>query len=178
LALFQIDETLVGGKGSPNKELILVAVEPSGRARLAHAPNNDAGTLELFADAQIAPDTGVTSDGHAGYNATSLGARPHDGVVQTKAERRQHDVVRAAHFVTSLLKRWLLGTHAGAVSAKHLRAYLDDFAFRYNRRHTKGVVRIAARVIEAALEHAAMPMKMLVKETRRCRQFPIPELSG
>jgi hypothetical protein len=33
----QVDETLVGGKGSPNKELVLVAAEVDGRVRLAHA---------------------------------------------------------------------------------------------------------------------------------------------
>jgi transposase-like protein len=174
----QTDEALVGGKGSPNKELILIAVEPGGRIRLAHAPNNDADTLKLFADAQIAPAAAVTSDGHAGYNATSLGGRPHEGIVQTKAERRERDVVQAAHVAIALLKRWLLGTHAGAVSAKHLQAYLDEFAFRYNRRKTKGVVRIAARVIEAAVRHTALPMHALVQYTRRYRQFPIPELTG
>jgi transposase-like protein len=40
----QVDETLVGGKGSPNKELVLVAAEVDGRVRLAHADNNDEGT--------------------------------------------------------------------------------------------------------------------------------------
>ena len=42
----QIDETLVGGKGSPHKELVLVAAEADGRVRLAHADNNDEGTLK------------------------------------------------------------------------------------------------------------------------------------
>ena len=37
----QADETLVGGKGSPHKELVLVAAEADGRVRLAHAENND-----------------------------------------------------------------------------------------------------------------------------------------
>jgi len=63
-------------------------------------------------------------------------------------------VAADAHVVTdglwaiSLLKRWLLGTHAGAVREKHLQAYLDEFAFRYNWRNTIGVGRIAARVIK------------------------------
>ena len=43
-------EARVGGKGSPNKELILVAAEPNGRVRLAHAANNDAVTCKRFAD--------------------------------------------------------------------------------------------------------------------------------
>ena len=85
-------------------------------------------------------------------------------------------MVQACHWSTSNLKRWLLGTHAGAVSDKHLQAYLDEFAFRYNRRKTKGVGRIAARVIETLATHAALPMRSLIKQTRRCRWFSQPEL--
>jgi hypothetical protein len=41
------------------------------------------------------------------------------------------------HGVASLLKRWLHGTHQGSVTAAHLDAYLDEFAFRFNRRHSR-----------------------------------------
>ena len=85
--LVQIDEALVGGKGGPHKELVLVAAEAGGRVRLAHAANNDAATLKRFADGQIATDSKIVTDGHAGYNKKSLGARPHEAIVQTKAER-------------------------------------------------------------------------------------------
>jgi Zn ribbon nucleic-acid-binding protein/transposase-like protein len=173
--LVQIDEALVGGKGSPNKELILVAAEANGRVRLAHAANNDADTLKLFADGQVAADSAVTTDGHAGYNAKSLGLRSHEPKVQTKAERRENDAVQGCHWTISNLKRWLLGTHAGAVSDKHLQAYLDEFAFRHNRRKTKGVARIAARVFETLVTHAPRTMKMLINETRRCPWFPQPQ---
>ena len=44
----QIDEALVGGKGGPHKELVLVAAEANGRVRLAHAENNDEGTLQAL----------------------------------------------------------------------------------------------------------------------------------
>jgi hypothetical protein len=30
-------------------------------------------------------------------------------------------------------------SHAGAVGDKHLQAYLDEYAFRHNRRETNGV---------------------------------------
>ena len=73
--------------------------------------------------------------------------------MQTKAERRENDAVQGCHWTISLLKRWLLGTHAGAVRDKHLQAYLDEFAFRHNRRKTNGVGRIAARVIEQLVAH-------------------------
>ena len=50
---------------------------------------------------------------------------------------RDPEVVEAfmpiIHLVFSNLKTWLNGIHHG-VSAKHLRAYLDEFTFRFNRR--------------------------------------------
>jgi len=171
----QIDEALVGGKGGPHKELVLVAAEANGRVRLAHVENNDDDTLKRYADGQIASDTHVVTDGHAGYNSKSLGKRPHDAVVQSKAERRENDAVQSCHWTISLLKRWLLGTHAGAVRDKHLQAYLDEFAFRHNRRKTKGVGRIAARVIEQLVAHAPLPMRSIIDQTRRCRWFASPQ---
>ena len=152
----QVDETLVG-EGGPNKELVLVATEAEGRVRLAHAANNDEATLKRFADGQIAPDAEVTTDGLASYNERSLGERPHEPKVQTKVERREKDALQGCHWTISLLKRWLLGTHAGAVRRKHLQAYLDEFAFRHNRRKTNGTVRIAARVIEGLVAGEPLP---------------------
>jgi len=70
-----------------------------------------------------------------------------------------------------LLKRWLLGTHAGAVRDKHLQAYLDEFAFRHNRRKTNGVGRIAACLIESLVAKPPLTMRTLVDTTRRCRWF-------
>ena len=167
----QADEALVGGKGSPHKELVLVAAEANGRVRLAHAENNDKDTVKRFADGQIAADARVVTDGHAGYDKTSLGERHHEPVVQTKAQRRENDAIQRCHWTISLLKRWLLGTHAGAVRDKHLQAYLDEFAFRHNRRKTKGVGRIAARVIERLVAHAPLPRRKIIDATRRCRWF-------
>ena len=93
----QMDEALVGGKGGPHNQLVLVAAEANGRVRLAHAGNNDAGTLEIFATAEIAADAHVATDGHAGYRARSLGPRPHETIVQTKAERREADALQPRH---------------------------------------------------------------------------------
>lgn len=167
----QSDETLVGGKGGPHKELVMVAAEANGRVRLAHVENNDTATCEHFVSGQIAADAHVVTDGHAGYNTQSLGAREHTAIVQTKAERRENDAVQACHWTTSLLKRWLLGTHAGAVRNKHLQAYLDEFTFRHNRRKTVGVGRIAARLIESLVAKPPLTMRKLVDNTRRCRWY-------
>ena len=174
----QMDEALVGGKGGPHKELVLVAAEAGGRVRLAHAETNDKATLKRFADGQVAPDARVVTDGLASYDGDSLGARPYERVVQTKAERRESDALQGCHWTISLLKRWLLGTHAGAVAPKHLQSYLDEFAFRQNRRKTKGVGRIAARVIEQLVARQPLTMRSLIDDTRRCRWFRQPELTA
>ena len=173
----QADETLVGGKGGPHKQLVLVAAEANGRVRLAHADNNDEMTLKSFADGEIAADARVVTDGLASYNARSLGERPHDAIVQTKAERRERDAIQGCHWTVSLLKRWLIGTHAGAVKPKHLQAYLDEFAFRHNRRKTNGVARIAARVIESLVATPPLTMRNLIDQTRRCRRFTSNQLA-
>jgi transposase-like protein len=174
----QMDEALVGGKGGPHKELVLVAAEAGGRVRLAHAETNDKATLKRFADGQIAPDARVTTDGLASYDGDSLGGRPFERMVQSKAERREGDALQVCHWTISLLKRWLLGTHAGAVGPKHLQAYLDEFAFRHNRRKTNGVGRIAARVIEQLVARPPLTMRSLIDDTRRCRWFRKPELTA
>ncbi len=38
-----------------------------------------------------------------------------------------HAAMPGAHRVASLLKRWLLGCHQGAVEPQHLDAYLNEF---------------------------------------------------
>jgi len=169
-AIVQLDEGLVGGKGS-EKSMVLVGAEPGGRVRLAHAENNDEETLKRFADTQVAATAAVTTDGLASYNVRSLGQRPHEKTVQTPEQKRESDAVQHCHWAISNLKRWLLGTHHGAVSGKHLQAYLDEFAFRYNRRKTKGVGRIAARVLENLVTFKPVSMRELIDETKPCRLF-------
>jgi hypothetical protein len=62
----------------------------------------------------------------------------------SKTVTRAHLVHPHVHRVASLLKRWLLGgdAHQGAVRDQHLDAYLDEFVFRFNRRHarTRGLI--------------------------------------
>ena len=96
----------------------------------------------------MAETASVVTDGLASYNTRTLGERSHEMTVQTRQQKQENDALQNCHWAISNLKRWLLGTHHGAVRAKHLQSYLDEFAFRYNRRKTSGVGRIAARVLE------------------------------
>lgn len=159
----QVDEAFVGDK--EGKQLVLVGKETDGRVRMSHADNNDAKTVARFAAAEIATDASVSTDGHKGYSAKSLGEREHEAIVQTKAERAEADALLATHRIISLLKRWLLGTHASAVRPKHLQAYLDEYAFRHNRRATKGVGRIASRTIGQLVRLPPRTMRDIVDDT-------------
>ena len=61
-AMIQLDEGLVGGKGG-DKSMALFGVEVGGRVRLAHADNNEEGTIKSFAEAQVAKTASVVTDG-------------------------------------------------------------------------------------------------------------------
>lgn len=53
--------------------------------------------------------------------------------------------------VASLLKRWLLGTHQGAIRPSHLDYYLDEFIFRFNRRMSGSCGLLFYRLVEQAV---------------------------
>ena len=168
-AAIQLDESFTG-KGLL-QSMIFVGAEVGARIRMAHAPNNDEKTMKAFVDHEIAETAKITTDGLATYNAKVLGKRKHEMVVQTPAERANDDALQSCHWAASLLKRWLMGTHHGAVTPKHLQAYLDEHCFRYNRRKTDGPARLAARALEGLVSGVPMTMRHLVDATRECRMF-------
>ena len=61
------------------------------------------------------------------------------------------DLLPHVHTVVSLLKRWILGTHQGSVSKKHLGYYLDEFTFRFNRRTSNYRGKLFYRLLENAV---------------------------
>ena len=74
------------------------------------------------------------------------------------------------HRGVSLLKRWLLGTHQGAVTQAHLDAYLDEFTFRFNRRRSRHRGKLFYRLVQQAVAAEPVPYSHLVKRTRRGRR--------
>ena len=65
------------------------------------------------------------------------------------------------HRVAALLKRWLLGTHQGAVRPDHLDYYLDEFTFRFNRRTSASRGKLFSRLVEQAVEVPPAPYRQL-----------------
>jgi hypothetical protein len=67
------------------------------------------------------------------------------------------------HRVISLLKRWLLGTHQGAIGYEHLNDYLDEFTFRFNRRTSASRGKLFYRLAQQAVQVDPAPFSTLVK---------------
>jgi len=61
-----------------------------------------------------------------------------------------------------LSKRWLLGTHQGRVDAEHIQAYLEEFCFRFNRRHSRARGLLFYRLLQYAAGAAPLTYKQLV----------------
>jgi hypothetical protein len=66
------------------------------------------------------------------------------------------------HRVASLLKRWLLGTHQGAVRPQQLDYYLDEYTFRFNRRGSNHRGLLFYRLLEQALQTEPRPLARIV----------------
>ena len=80
----------------------------------------------------------------------------HEARSQHAARARGEDPAKllpAVHRVASLAKRWLLGTHQGSADDAHLPSYLNEFVFRFNRRHSRSRGMVFYRVLELAVAH-------------------------
>ena len=139
--LVEVDETSVPfrAKGEPvrpgrsheGKLPIAGAVERPGRVRLAVIGDYSAATLGGFVAGNVAAGSTVVSDGWSGY--ARLKDVKHDPKVV--GDVPAHLVLPWVHRVFANAKRWALGVYHG-LRPKHLQAYLDEFVFRFNRRHT------------------------------------------
>ena len=163
----EADETLVGGarpgrrgRGAAGKTVVAGAVEAGrgksrgrrlGRLRLQSVADASAESLKGFLTANVAPAAAVTTDGWQGYAGLGQAGYDHEAInLRTSwGDAVQH--LPAIHLVFGLAKRWLLGTHHGAVRPKHLQAHLDEHVFRFNRRTAKSIGHRFARLVEQAI---------------------------
>jgi len=174
----EVDEAYLGGleegapgRGTQNKALIGVAVQEngqsSGRIRLQSLADASAQSLEGFIRSSIAPGSVVHTDGWSGYAGLhKLGYTHEVTVVKGKSA---DELLPRTHRVISLLKRWLLGTHQGAVGHKHLDYYLDEFTFRFNRRTSASRGKLFYRLVQQAVLVEPRTYRMIVDQTKTGR---------
>jgi len=145
----EVDEAYVGGnepgvhgRQTEKKAIVAIAVEVHeprgfGRVRLRRVPDASASSLLPFVREAVACGAEVRTDGWGGYSGLAKHGYVHSKTVLSSSGDPAHVSMPAVHRVASLLKRWLLGTHQGAVRPDQLDRYLDEFTFRFNRRSSR-----------------------------------------
>ena len=78
----------------------------------------------------------------------------------------------------SLLKRWITGTHPGAISRKHLDYYLDEFTFRFNRRNSKSRGKLFYRLVQQSVATAPPTYDLIVHPANRIEKKRKPQRVG
>ena len=156
----EVDEVYVGGqrsgkrgRGATGKALVLIAAQVEGskigRIRLARVAEASASALSQVTATAVSPGSQVLTDGWKGY--ATLQAQGYRHAIVREGAVVGANLLPRANRVASLLQRWLLGTHQGAVAAAHLDYYLDEFTFRFNRRTSGSRGLLFQRLVEQAL---------------------------
>jgi transposase-like protein len=169
--IVEVDETYWGsqdkglrGRQIGTKALIAVAAEVDGRAigrvRLRRIPDTKRKTLHGFITESVESGSTVRTDGLKPYN--KMTGYVHQRHVQQHPSVGGEHLLPQAHRVVSLLKRWLLGTHQGAISHEHLDDYLNEFTFRFNRRTSASRGKLFYRLAQQAVQIEPAPFDTLV----------------
>jgi transposase-like protein len=157
----EVDETYIGGRktgkrgrGAAGKSLVLIAVEDKenhlGRIRLQQVPDASAVSLIHAVQESIKPGSSVRTDDWNGY--TGLTSEGYNHIVVRQSTNIGENLLPMAHRVAALLKKWLQGTHQGAVRGSHLDYYLDEFTFRFNRRTSRSRGKLFYRLVQQAVK--------------------------
>jgi len=162
-AYWGAEESGVRGRQSVSKALIIVAAQADGkgigRIRLQHIPDTNRATLHGFIVQSIEPGSTVVSDGLQAYR--ELEGYVHDRQIQKHQPADAEHLLPRVHRVISLLKRWLLGTHQGAIAHEYLQDYLDEFTFRFNRRKSASRGKLFYRLAQQAVQVSPVPFDSL-----------------
>jgi transposase-like protein len=171
----EVDETYVGGtkvggkrgRGCEGKEIVLIAVEVRapkgfGRVRMRRVPDVSASSLIPFICDVSEKGSNILTDGWSGYNGVSGQGYTHNRIIQSDTGDPAHVSMPGVHRIAALVKRWLLSTHQGSVSAKHLDYYMDEYTFRFNRRTSRSRGLLFYRLIEQAVATAPSPYRFIV----------------
>jgi transposase-like protein len=172
----EVDESYIGGEeeGLPGrlnlkKALVVVAAQEDGpgigRIRMRHIIDASAESLIPFIQDSVQPGSIVHTDGWLGYLPVERNNYQHEVTFLKGKKKPPSELMPRVHRVISLLKRWLLGTHQGAVSQKHLDYYLDEFTFRFNRRRSTSRGKLFFRLAQQAVAVDPIPYDRIVHPT-------------
>jgi transposase-like protein len=178
----EVDETFLGGaedgvrgRQTIRKAIVVVAVEllpgdQFGRARLAYVKDASAASLHPFVHANIKAGSTLVTDFWPGYLGLDVRGYTHERINIKASDQTGSELLPGVHLVASLLDRWWLGTHHGAIRHRHLNAYLDEFVFRFNRRGSRARGLLFYRLLEGSIATEPTPFGLIVGGNRQRSQ--------
>ena len=131
-----------------------------------------AESLVPFVQASVEPGSIIHSDGWLGYLPLEKKGYEHEVTFLRGKKKTASQLMPRVHRVIALLKRWLLGTHQGAVSHKHLDYYLDEFTFRFNRRRSKSRGKLFFRLVQQAVAIEPVPLDRILHPKTKPKAKP------
>jgi transposase-like protein/transcription elongation factor Elf1 len=172
----EVDETYLGGsdvggkrgRGSEGKGIVVIALEVHspkgfGRVRMRRVPDVSGSSLLPFVCDVAEKGSTILTDGWGGYNQLSKCGYEHERVVVSGTGDPAHISLPGVHRIAALVKRWLLSTHQGSVSEKHLDYYLDEYTFRFNRRTSRSRGLLFYRLVEQAVQTTPLSYRQIVE---------------
>ena len=176
----EVDETYLGGleegvrgRKTEKKALIAVGAEENGKAigriRICQIKDASSASLHPFIANNIESGSIIHTDGWEGYSGLDKKDYSHKVTVLRGKKESASELLPRVHRVISLLKRWLMGTHQGAVSHAYLDYYLDEFTFRFNRRNSRHRGKLFYRLLQQAVSVEPMTYGQIVKHDRQSK---------
>jgi transposase-like protein len=167
----EVDETFVGGKstnkhgrksgtggGAGDKTPVIGAVERKGGIVARVIPAVTGAELHEFIYDVVSPDAELlATDALPAYSGL-IGYENHQVVNHAYGEYRKGDAhTNSIESVWALLKRQVVGTHHW-ISPKHLQRYVDEMAWRLNRRGMTAAERVNSlfSAVEGRLTYKAL----------------------
>ena len=179
--LVEVDESFIGGRAmgkpgaSTDKVPVMIAVENVGpqvgrklllgRVRLAAADAPGSKQLVDFARTTAAPGSVIRTDGARMFRVLAEEGFTHEYISGYSSPQPGHVTLPGPHRVASLLKRWNAGTHHYRVEREHLQYYLDEFAFRFNRRRSRARGMLFYRLLQQSVNTDPYPLTELIGGT-------------
>jgi transposase-like protein len=144
--IVEMDEAYFGapdpgrrGRGTRRaKAIVALGLREAGKPRFVRirmVKRLDARAVEAFAEAAITPGSTIRTDGLTVYSGLSKQGFQH--VTTIAPGKTKDDVLYWTHIIISNAKAFIAGTFHG-LPEKHIQRYLDEFCYRFNRRHREG----------------------------------------
>jgi hypothetical protein len=184
--IVEVDETFIGGaqpgrprRGALGKTMVVIAVEQDSEGRLVAVGCRSSRTrapprCDRPCSTTCSPGRSPSPTGGRATRRRAGMSTPTSPSRSAPSGLHAHELLPGVHRVASLVQRWLLSTHQGGVKPGHLQAYLDEFAFRFNRRRSRARGMLFYRLLEHSVQAPPRTYRSLVTGPASGRDGPPP----